>query len=80
MGFYGFNTVTPSSSAVTGGQPADLFLEFSGQLGLFQPPAPVLAHGGGLIDAGGVVQPQPVLHGDDAVAAALRRISAIMLL
>ena len=36
------------------------------QLGLFQPPAPVLAHGGGFVDAGRVVQPQPVLHGNDA--------------
>ena len=52
----------PVLPPVAGGQLADLFLELLGQLGLFQPPAPVLAHGGGLIDAGGVVQPQPVLH------------------
>ena len=56
----------PVLPPVAVGQLADLLLELLGQLGLFQPPAPVLAHGGGLIDAGGVVQPQPVLHGDDA--------------
>ena len=56
----------PVLPPVAGGHLADLLLELLGQLGLFQPPAPVLAHGGGLIDAGGVVQPQPVLHGDDA--------------
>ena len=61
-----FIRLRPVHPAVAGGQLADLLLELFGQLGLFQPPAPVLAHGGGLVDAGGVVQPQPVLHGDDA--------------
>ena len=56
----------PVFPPVAGGQQADLLLELLCQLGLFQPPAPVLAHGGGLIDAGRIVQPQPVLHGNDA--------------
>ena len=60
-----FIRLRPVHPAVAGGQLADLLLELFGQLGLFQPPAPVLAHGGGLVDAGGVVQPQPVLHGND---------------
>ena len=51
----------PILPPVAGGQLADLLLELLGQLGLFQPPAPVLTHGGGLIDASGVVQPQPCL-------------------
>ena len=45
----------PVLPPVAGGQLADLLLELLGQLGLFQAPAPVLAHGGGLIDAGGVI-------------------------
>ena len=62
-----FIRLRPVHPAVAGGQLADLLLELFGQLGLFQPPAPVLAHGGGFVDAGRVVQPQPVLHGNDGI-------------
>ena len=57
--------LVPVSPTIAGGHLADFFLKLFGQLGLFQPPAPVFAQCRRLVDASGIIQSQPILHGDD---------------